>query len=226
MKFLNIDIEEHHRGRFKYHLHNSMLKELAKSPAHLKAYWEKPREPTKQMRIGTLYHCLALQQELPPSAKPDEFEVAKNMYDVLQGHRLASAIVRPSTQSVIEHSVEYKDPDYQFDCIIRPDVYLKQHRIIVDLKSTSDASTWAFKKSMRFFKYHWQAWFYLRGIPEAERFWIIAQETSPPFGIMVYEIGRHWIDTAHEEVMPLLGIYARCLASNDWPQYPQDVITI
>jgi hypothetical protein len=223
-QFLDIPITDYHYGTYQRHLHSTGLKELAKSPAHLKAYWESEHSPTPQQRVGILYHAFAL-GEAPQvgSYKDAEIETARAMVSVLGRHQLASSLIGGGVR---EKSVAFQDPDYGFDCIIRPDVWHAPLKIVVDLKSTSDASPQAFRRAISFFKYHWQAWFYLRGVPEAERFMIVAQESKPPYGIMVYQLSQYWLDRAYEEVMPVLELYAKCLASGDWPQYPEEILTI
>ena len=44
---------------------NSMLGQLAQSPAHLQAYLRKPRETTLAMEIGTFFHELLLMMREP-----------------------------------------------------------------------------------------------------------------------------------------------------------------
>ena len=65
----------------------SSMKELAKSPAHIVAYWKKDHTPpTKQQKIGKLYHKMVL-TDLPicelDKYKIDEIEIAENMADEL-----------------------------------------------------------------------------------------------------------------------------------------------
>ena len=42
---------------------NSALTKLKRSPAHLRASWERPTDPTAAMRFGTAVHCAVLEPE-------------------------------------------------------------------------------------------------------------------------------------------------------------------
>lgn len=85
-------------------------------------------------------------------------------------------------------------------------------RIVGDLKTTSDASPAGFLNSVKRFNYHVQAGHYLDGIEECdtypEAFYFIAIETSPPYGIGIYELdeamlneGRRLAITARMKLM-------------------------
>jgi len=206
----------------------SASKELAKSPAHVLAYWKKAFEPTKQMRIGKYYHKLALLNDRPEKWLKGEFEVAEAMCEVLAKHELASAMIK---QGAIEKTGYCKDPDFGFDCIVKPDILLPQYGTIVDLKSAADVSLRAFRRAIYFFKYHLQAAFYLRYANVIEpntyhTFHIIAQETKPPYGIMVYKLSEVTLTNGEMELMPLLKLFKGCLDSGEWPLYPETIIEI
>lgn len=206
----------------------SASKELAKSPAHVLAYWQKPFEATKQQRIGELYHKLALLKHLDFEANKDEIAVAKDMCDVLDRHELATQMI---AQGQIEKTGYCKDPDFGFDCIVKPDILLPQYGTIVDLKSAADVSVRAFRRAIYFFKYHIQGWLYLRWANAIEpgtynSFHIIAQETKPPYGVMVYKLSDATLTNAELDMMPLLKLFKGCLESGEWPLYPMNIVEV
>lgn len=209
----------------------SASKELAKSPAHAKAYWEKPFEATKQQRIGKLYHYGALTPTLKedyPTPKKDELDIAVAMIEVLEKHELATQMI---SQGAIEKTGYFKDPDFGFDAIVKPDILLPQYNTIIDLKSAADVSIRAFRRAVYFFKYNWQAFFYLRGANVLQpgvynSYHIIAQETKPPYGIMIYKLSDATLANAEADMMPLLKLFKGCLDTGEWPLYPETIIEI
>ena len=219
-----------HSDKVPRPLSYSASKELAKSPAHVKAYWEKPFEATKQQRIGKLYHELALGQRgiNYDGAKKDEYAIAEAMFEVIQKHELAWQMI---SQGAIEKTGYFKDPDFSFDAIIKPDILLPQYNTIIDLKSAADVSIRAFRRAVYFFKYNWQAFFYLRGANVLQpgvynSYHIIAQETKPPFGIMIYKLSDATLTNAEVDMMPLLKLFKGCLDTGEWPLYPEEIIEI
>lgn len=218
-----------HSDKVPRALSYSASKELAKSPAHVKAYWESESKATKAMRIGKLYETIALSMEMPRDCfKWDELETAKAMCDVLARHELSTQMI---SQGVTEKTGYFKDPDFGFDIIIRPDILLPQYSTMVDLKSAADVSIRAFRKAVYWFKYHWQAFFYLRGANVLQpgvynSYHIIAQETKPPYGIMVYKLSDATLTNAEIDMMPLLKLFKGCLDTGKWPLYPEEIIEI
>lgn len=112
-------------------------------------------------------------------------------------------------------------------CKVRLDWYtgLKE---VVDLKSCLDASYEAFSKAIANLKYHWQAWFYLKGITtvkevEHTKFIFIAVEKDPPYGVAVYEATEAMLKKAQTQIEPLLDVYAQCLKTDVWPGYRDEL---
>lgn len=67
----------------------SMLKRLGQSPAHLKAYLEKPPEPTRAMEIGTLVHSIVFGTETVDSlvhVRPETYEDKKGQVKKWNGN--------------------------------------------------------------------------------------------------------------------------------------------
>ena len=79
-------------------------------------------------------------------------------------------------------------------CKSRPDFVSADKNILVDLKSTRDASPEAFAKSVANFRYHVQAAWYLRGWRAATQidadFVFLAVESSPPHEVACYTLGE------------------------------------
>ncbi len=106
-------------------------------------------------------------------------------------------------------------------CKGRPD-YVHRGGVVVDLKTTKDASPEEFAKVSARLGYHMQAAFYLDGmnatLQEGEdafnAFVIVAVEQKPPHGIMIYELDDAAIDIGRRD-------YQRALAAWDvWQRTP------
>lgn len=109
--------------------------------------------------------------------------------------------------------------------IIAPDGF------IVDLKKTNDASAEAFWWSVKKYKYHWQAAFYLEAVSkitgiEHDRFGIIPSEDKPPHECAFYIIEDDWLELAWREMQPLIDKYVFCRDQNKWEGYPDELITL
>lgn len=74
----------------------------------------------------------------------------------------------------------------------RPDYYIEEMGIVVDVKTTNDASPDGFAKACADFGYHVQASFYLQTLQsigkKAERFLFVAIEKTEPYMVGLYEL--------------------------------------
>ena len=220
----------HWGNPYKDFLNNSGIKEFAKSPAHLKASRAAGEgKKTPALLQGTVFHYESL--GVPYGCldfKPDQIEIACSMADKLEEHSIANNILKQADKEV---SGFFKDPDFQFWCKIRLDLKLSELGVIADLKSTADASAFKFRKDSFWFRYHWQAFWYLRGANAIEpgkyhSFIIVAQEKKEPYGIGVYKIGDELLSQAEKDIMPLLERYAKCVKSDTWEAYPEEIIEL
>lgn len=99
--------------------------------------------------------------------------------------------------------------------------------VIVDLKTTRDASRREFERSIYTYGYHRQAALYLDGahacqLP-AEHFVHIAIEKERPYAVAAYRLTEGAIDAGEQELLPLLTLYAECMESGVYPAYPDEV---
>lgn len=94
---------------------------------------------------------------------------------------------------------------------------------IVDLKTTRDIAPDGFRRSILRYGYHRQAAFYLNAALNVERqrekFYWIAQESSPPFDCVVYEPGADMISQAAETLYRWLSEIGECRERDEWPGF-------
>ena len=105
----------------------------------------------------------------------------------------------------------------------RPDFYNENLGLIIDLKTTSDASPNGFMKSIANFNYHIQTAFYsdiLRSLgKKVNSFLFIAVETKEPYLVGFYELDEVAIDKGREKYKELLNLWKWCVENNNYFQY-------
>lgn len=237
-------------------LSSTGLRELAKSPAHYQAYITEKREPTKAMKFGTGFHELIGEPQLfakKYTKLPENIDrrttVGKDAYkafleenkgkeiltveeyDRLDG-MLYSCLKNKTLLSLLtggkaEQSLFWTDEATGVLCKCRPD-YLRKDGIIVDLKTTEDASVKGFQRSLSNFSYHIQSAFYLDGVSDVlgepvTEFVHVVVEKTPPYGVAIYTLDDQSLSKAREEIAALLKLYAECSAKNEWPGFTQDI---
>lgn len=105
----------------------------------------------------------------------------------------------------------------------RPDFYNEKLGLIIDLKTTSDASPSGFSKSIANFNYHIQTAFYsdiMRSLDKkVNKFLFIAVETKEPFLVGFYELDLVAIDKGREKYKELLNLWKWCVENNNYFGY-------
>ena len=125
-----------------------------------------------------------------------------------------------------ELSCFWTDEETGVLCKCRPD-WLGMP-LVVDLKSTEDASAEGFAKSAWQYRYWVQAAWYVDGIEQAtgqrpDAFVFAAFEKSAPYASAFYFADDAMIQMGRAEYRRLLRVYADCLAAGRWPGYTTDV---
>ena len=110
----------------------------------------------------------------------------------------------------------------------RPDLIAKDANgdlVVVDLKTTQDASPAAFAKDVANFKYHLQAAFYMR-LTGAKKFVIVAQEKELPCANRVYTLDEAALAEGNRLMDEAIALYTQCVAFDSWPTYTKDITTL
>lgn len=154
----------------------------------------------------------------------DEFDLCVRMRDAVWAHPTASELLRG--KGINEASAFWIDPDTGVACKGRLDrlTDLGGWPVIVDVKTTRNASRQPFSKDLYFLHYHQQAAMYLEGLavvaPHPRKFMFIAIEKEPPFCPAVYELEEDALTIGRDEFRKHLRMYAECMATGLWPGYP------
>lgn len=125
----------------------------------------------------------------------DDWQRAKDCASAIQAHPAARLLLDGGRPEV---SIFWNDERTGVPCKCRPD-YLRDDLVIVDLKTTEDASPEAFARTCARFNYHAGHAHYSAGVQvmygETPRsFILIAAEPHPPFGVAVYELDAEAVE--------------------------------
>ena len=115
-------------------------------------------------------------------------------------------------------------------CKVRPDLYNPGAGVVIDLKSTQDASEKGFAKSVRQFGYTFQACWYMHALrligEKPKQFIFLAVEKSAPHLTAAYTLSATDIDKQMANMEKACKLWATCESSGVWPSYTDDVTTL
>jgi exodeoxyribonuclease VIII len=170
---------------------------------------------------------------------PDQLDTLMGMRDSVMAHPAARALLT-AVPGVAERSAYWTDPVTGELCRCRPDFW-RNDGIIVDLKSTEDASPDGFAKSIANWRYHVQHPFYVDGLQLAmtqggihqapgglfpRTFVFLAVEKRAPYAVGVYVMDQDSIELGRAEYRADLARYAACRATDNWPGYGDKIQNI
>ena len=235
----------------------SGLKLFARSPAHYYAAYLDPnrieRSPTPAMRVGTATHCAILEPErfsaeyiaLPEGLDrrtkegkqayadllstgaelltSDDMSLVVNMACAFRDNATSRALF--DRKHVVEQSIFAEVNGVACKC--RPDFMTADGLMVMDVKTTSDASPESFGKSAWSIGYHIQAAFYRRVIQSATGitpdFIFGCVESDSPYLTAYYTVPQYLLDYADGVIDALLEQYAECLRSGIWHGYIAEI---
>lgn len=113
----------------------------------------------------------------------------------------------------------------------RLDAWHRDQQVIVDLKTTRDASPRGFGRSAAEYGYHAQAAHYSDGVlaltDARNDYFIVCVEKEPPYVTAVYEVFIDQIVAGREIVREGLNAYREAITTNHWPtHYPQQPLEL
>tara|TARA_R110000824_G_scaffold49716_2_gene139449 strand:- start:159 stop:965 length:807 start_codon:yes stop_codon:yes gene_type:complete len=252
MKLLESTLNQHNYYQDTDHVSNSMLNNLSgKSPEYFRFAMDNPQPATQAMKFGSALHMNVLQPKefnkeyaVAPKfdrrtkqGKADFAEFQKNNftktviteqeYELI--HQMTMKLMKDETVNKLllgsekEKIITWKNEHYNVNCKGMIDCYRSENKMIIDLKTTQDSSYNPFAHSVRKYKYHKQAAFYMDAVG-ADEFIIIAIEKSPPFSINIIQLGADLIDKGREMYNQELEIYKYCMDNDYWPSQGFDYL--
>jgi len=246
--------EEYHRDPA---ISKSKLDAARKSGKHLyDMLYGPPRESTAAFDMGTVLHASALPGEnaddiavrMPAGMKKTTKEgkafvaehkgkIILNSSDAysldqmmlsLREHPFSAGLVNGDLKGKAEQSFFCTDPETGLGLKARPDFILDDCSLVLDLKTTVDASPKGFQSSVARYRYFVQASHYLDVIEFAtgvrpQAFLFIAVEKTRPFSTAVYMADQQMIDFGKQQARQDLNNIAQWIADDKFPGYSERV---
>jgi hypothetical protein len=249
--------EYHRGQDWRDMMNASSLKHLRRSAAHYLAAKENPIDPTPAMILGSLVHCAVLEPErfaAETILQPEKFdrrtkagkEAAAEFEARAEGKTVLTvdqdAICTGIINSLFSgrHETARKlleggKPEVSFaweDAMTgqmskcRVD-WLRSDNIMVELKSTADASHKAFMRQCANLDYDLSAAWYRGGVKavtgEKMDYVFIVVETSAPFEIAVYTPDDAFIENGKAKIRQALETYTKAKESGIFAGYADEV---
>jgi exodeoxyribonuclease VIII len=232
----------------------SRLKDMMDSPAHMRYKMLNPKPPTKDMITGTAVHSRILEpdkffKEFVKSPNfdrrtnagkaaaddfalnnlgktiilPDQFEICQRSYDSVMSH--------PDVRKLLEADGECETSLFwkfrEINCKARIDkrVLVGDQKMILDVKTTSDASPEGFPREITNWRYDLQAAFYqageniVNGDPPSLGFLFLAIEKEPPYAFGLYLLDEASLDVGQKKFLRMLDLWEKCDKDDVWPHY-------
>jgi len=237
------------------YVNKSTLWEMRKSPLH---YWhlmhDTPKEDTAAMKFGRAAHARmltphtfdnsyvvapecdrrtkegkAIWAKLMESGR--EVVAAQDMNRILAMEKEFNAVRKMfmwNEEYQTEKTLTWTDSETGVNCKGRLDVIMPD--VIIDYKTTSDASTDAFMREALRYGYDLQAAMYMEAArangynPKA--FIFIAQEKDAPHLINIMNAGDAFLDRGTWIMRDLLATYKQCHDTDVWPGYGRNELIL
>lgn len=225
---------------------------LRESPEKFKWYQEHPEPATPALIFGAAVHKLLLEPDTfndEFAVAPEVDRRTKDGREAYNAFLVASDGKSVITLADYEKAVEmankaldapfvkklldgeHEKPFYWVDdltgegCKIRVDCIttIGGKPVIVDYKTTADASTDGFMRHAINFGYDFQAGMYCEGVEKVTwqkpLFVFIAQEKTPPYAVNILQADDLMVKRGYDVFRELIGIYHECKTTGNWYGY-------
>lgn len=147
----------------------------------------------------------------------------------------ASLITAPGSDAVTEAAMVWRETEWaqdhpckgRLDRVCPTGTEYIDGPVILDIKTTTDASPAGFERAVANFRYDIQAAWYMRGYQviagRKPRFIFLFVESEAPHNVAAYELNPESIEVGAHDARRLLGYVERATASGDWPGYPHGI---
>ena len=230
----------------------SELFKIGVSPEKFKYYKDTPITPTPALIFGQLLHKMVLEPDtlmdefaVEPKVDKrtkagkeayaefldsisgktivsmDQFEKAEEMAQAINKNAFAVKLLGG------EHEKEYfwTDDMTGEECKCRTDctVDIGSMSLIVDLKTTTDASSEGFMREAIKYGYDFQAGMYKAGVDlvtgKDHGFVFVAVEKEPPYAVNILQADELFIKRGYDLFREYIGVYHDCKQTGDWYGY-------
>ena len=187
--------------------------------------WAGKHKSSKAYKEG--YELWSIDQEEKVILSPAEWKMCCALRDSAYQNPIANKIL--SGPGMNEAVVCWLDPGTNLPCKARLDRVFSHegNTIVLDIKTTRDASPWSFAYDCAKFKYHFQGAYYRRGLkvlePRPRPFWILALEKNPPYCSAMYRLDEEALNIAEASLQNLIYRFSECEEESNWPGYSSEV---
>lgn len=228
------------------------LKHMVKSPAHFRYWKDHPQEDTPALLFGRASHKYMLEKDdfftefaIAPNVdrrtkagkeeyalfleeskgkdiiSADDFQKIQEMREALY----ATPFVEQLLAGEKELSYFLEDEETGLTIKARPDCLtsIGDTHVLIDYKSTADASSEAFMRSAISLNYDLQMSMYkdimdkVTGFEHSVIF--IVQEKTLPYAVNILEANEYFLKSGHDMFRTYLNLYKECLDSGNWAGY-------
>lgn len=252
----NIANDEYHSSAG---VSRSGLMEFRRSPYHYQHKYlvdSSPSVPTPAMIMGNLVHTMVLEPHKFDSdfvMRPDmdrRTNAGKQAFNaftmtlagrqsvtyeqVSEADAIQKAVMaQPMCEALlmdckIEQSIYFTHKSTGIQCKVRPDAW--NNSIVIDLKTSQDASYRAFQSSAFKFGYFLQAGMIHQGLASIglslEKFVFMVVEKESPHAVALYVLDDEAIDYGVCRFNTLMEHYAECLEGDKWPSFGLQVLSV
>ena len=228
----------------------SELWRLMDSPEKFKYLQEHPEPPSPALVFGAVVHKLFLEPEdfvneyVVVETTDRRTKAGKEAWRVAElsgktpvsvaDYQTASAMVEKLNNTPFvgklldgahEDAMRWTDELTGEVCKIRMDclTYIGNTPVIIDYKTTTDASPEGFIKSALNYGYDFQTGMYTEGVEKLTgikpRFVFIVQEKTAPYAINIMEADELFIKRGRDTFRYLIGLYHECKTTDNWYGY-------
>ena len=254
--FVTVDADWYHASDAVSH---SMLKQISESPAKYQYEKTHPsfRAPSRALELGTAIHCALLEPEkfVTTYAAMPKFDgrttvgkAAKTEWETMHVGKKGLndedwQVVTRVRERVItdafykrffnvghkEKSFFVTDKETGLRLRCRPDNYIVENGLVVDLKTTEDAQPHSFNIDITKYKYLTQAAFYVDLLEQStgerpKAFVIVAVEKERDCDLNAYYFDDDALKLGRTMYRGWLRQLADCLSKDRWPGYPREFI--
>lgn len=218
-----------------------------------------PERDTPALRFGVAFHCALLEPERferEYTVEPDfgdcrkkenraardewravndgktplseeDYEAIRGMVTAVHSHELAGKMIRDGEP---ELTVSWTDDETGLQCKARADYYVRKLGMVLDIKSTEDATWEGFRRNIAKWRYHVQDALYRAGFAAVgepcQHFVFVAVEKTFPHAIGIYTLDADSVSKGYSAARRDITTLAECLKKDEWPGYPTGIQTI
>jgi len=227
---------------------NTLMGSFKRSPAHFKFEWENLQEDVKSKKaflIGSALHTLVLEPKtfdnnyaIAPKSldfrtkegsewtkkhlgktwiKYEDYKNILGMASAINSNPFFNSLKENAFTLDVETPIFWKDKITGLSCKAKPDIVINKE-IIVDIKTTFNASPADFCSTFFIHDYHRQAAWYMDAIG-AKEFYFVCVEKEPPYNIAIFAVSENTLENGRTEYQQILSELKERFDKDIFPGY-------